>query len=179
MSESLLGRTVGGLLADVAARTPAPGGGAVAAITAASAAALVAMAARFSSGDVTELASPADELRARLAALADADSAAYAEVLSAYRLPVNDPTRHQRISEALRAATETPRQMVKAATEVARLAGRLTDEGNPNLAGDSRVAELLARAAAEAAAALVDINVRVARRHHEARKHQESSEIHD
>ncbi|WP_460392046.1 cyclodeaminase/cyclohydrolase family protein, partial [Actinophytocola sediminis] len=44
---SLLHLSVGGLLERVAARTPAPGGGAVAALTGAVIAALVALAARF------------------------------------------------------------------------------------------------------------------------------------
>jgi len=144
----------------VAARTPAPGGGAVAAVTAASAAALVAMAARFAD----ESAGPAEALRARLEPLADADAAAYTEVLAAYRLPADDPTRRTRITDALATATEVPRQVAAAATEVAALAERLVADGNPNLVGDARVGQLLARAAAEAATALVEINEAAAAR---------------
>ena len=146
--------SVGGFTERVAARTPAPGGGAVAAVTAASAAALVAMAARFSD----EPAGPAEELRARLEPLADADAAAYTAVLTAYRLPAADPTRRERIADALRAATEVPREIAVASREVAALADRLAASGNRNLVGDARVAALLARAAAEAATALVEIN---------------------
>ncbi len=151
---SLLHLSVGGLLERVAARTPAPGGGAVAAVTAAAAAALVAMAARFSD----ESAGPAEALRARLEPLADADAAAYTEVLAAYRLPAGDPERRGRIAEALRVATEVPREVAAAAREVAELADRLVESGNPNLTGDARVASTLAAAAAEAATALVEIN---------------------
>lgn len=151
---SLLHLSVGGLLERVAARTPAPGGGAVAALTAASAAALVAMAARFSG----EPAARADELRARLEPLADADAAAYTAVLAARRLPADDPTRARRVADAMAEATEVPRRVAAAADEVARLAAALVESGNPNLVGDARVAELLARAAAESATALVRIN---------------------
>jgi formiminotetrahydrofolate cyclodeaminase len=151
---------VGGFTERVAARTPAPGGGAVAAMTAASAAALVAMAARFSD----QPAGPAERLRARLEPLADADAAAYTAVLAAYRLPKDDPLRRGRIADALRAATEVPREVAAAAREVAELADRLVESGNRNLVGDARVASLLARAAAEAATALVEINERAARR---------------
>ncbi len=144
----------------MAARTPAPGGGAVAALTAAAAAALVAMAARFAEAP----AGPAEALRARLEPLADADAAAYTEVLAAYRLPAGDPARRGRIAAALRVATEVPREVATAAREVAELADHLAAHGNRNLVGDARVAALLARAAAEAADELVAINERAARR---------------
>jgi formiminotetrahydrofolate cyclodeaminase len=157
---SFLHLSVGGFTERIAARTPAPGGGAVAAVTAASAAALVAMAARFSD----QPAGPAEALRARLEPLADADAAAYTAVLAAYRLPAADPLRRGRIADALRVATEVPREVAAAAREVALLAGHLAEHGNRNLVGDARVAALLATAAAEAADALVEINERAARR---------------
>jgi formiminotetrahydrofolate cyclodeaminase len=131
----------------VAARTAAPGGGAVAATAAASAAALVAMAARFNDDDT--LAATADGLRAELLRLADADAAAYAEYLAA-----KGPQR----KSALQKATEAPRGIAAAAATVADLAHDLVAHGNPRLLGDARVAELLARAAAEAATVLVEIN---------------------
>jgi formiminotetrahydrofolate cyclodeaminase len=152
--------SVGGFTERVAARTPAPGGGAVAALTAASAAALVAMAARFAD----QPAGPAEALRARLEPLADADAAAYTAVLAAYRLPADDPLRPGRITDALRVATEIPREVAAAAREVALLADHLAGHGNRNLVGDARVAALLARAAAEAADELAAINERAARR---------------
>ena len=158
--ESFLHLSVGGFTERVAARTPAPGGGAVAAVTAASAAALVAMAARFTDWP----AGPAEKLRARLEPLADADAAAYTEVLASYRLPKDDPLRRGRINEALRVATEVPREVATAARAVAVLADDLVERGNRNLVGDARVAALLARAAAEAAEELVAINERAARR---------------
>jgi formiminotetrahydrofolate cyclodeaminase len=134
-------------LDEVAARTPAPGGGAVAAMTAASAAALVSMAARFSSSD--DVAEAGDALRARLVQLADDDAAAYPAVLAA---------RGEARKEALRAATDVPRSIATTAAEVAVLAHGLVETGNPRLVGDARVAELLAEAAGKAAGVLVDIN---------------------
>jgi methenyltetrahydrofolate cyclohydrolase len=134
-------------LEEVAARTPAPGGGAVAAMTAASAAALVSMAARFSSSE--EVASAGDELQARLVQLATDDARAYTAVLA---------SRGEARTEAMRVATEVPRAIAAAATEVATLARGLAANGNPRLLGDARVAELLAEAAGKAAAVLVEIN---------------------
>jgi formiminotetrahydrofolate cyclodeaminase len=134
-------------LDEVAARTAAPGGGAVAAMTAASAAALVAMAARFN--DDEPLAATADELRAHLESLAAADAAAYTAYLAA---------KGEARREALRRATEVPREIAAAAGRVATLAHDLAAHGNPRLTGDARVAEVLGAAAAEAAGVLVAIN---------------------
>jgi formiminotetrahydrofolate cyclodeaminase len=136
-------------LAEVAARTPAPGGGAVAAMAAASAAALVSMAARFSSSD--ELAQTGDELRSRLVQLASDDAEAYKTVLA---------THGEARKEALRHATEVPRSIASTAAQVAHLAHTLVENGNPRLLGDARVAELLAEAAGKAAGVLVEINTR-------------------
>ena len=134
-------------LDEVATRTPAPGGGAVAAMTAASAAALVSMAARFSASD--EVARAGDELRARLVQLAEDDAAAYTAVLGA---------RGAARQEALRLATDVPREIATVAAEVTVLAHGLVENGNPRLTGDARVAELLAEAAGRAAGVLVEIN---------------------
>jgi methenyltetrahydrofolate cyclohydrolase len=134
-------------LDEVAARTPAPGGGAVAAMTAASAAALVSMAARFSDQD--PLAKTGDELRARLTQLATDDAKAYTAVLT---------TKGEARREALRIATEVPRNIAATATKVAALAHTLVEHGNPRLIGDARVAELMAEAASKAAQVLVEIN---------------------
>ena len=107
----------------------------MAAVTAASAAALVAMAARFS--DRARRATPTG-CAPGLVRLADADAAAYTAVLAA-----RGPAR----KEALRRATEVPREIAAVAAEVAVLAHRLVAAGNPRLLGDARVAELLAEAA--------------------------------
>ncbi|MBO0873939.1 MAG: cyclodeaminase/cyclohydrolase family protein [Pseudonocardia sp.] len=154
MSDRYADATVGGFLEALAARRPAPSGGAAAALTLAMAAALTAMAARFSRSDeLAGLSEPADELRARLLELADADAAVYAEVLAAGR------DRAAR-AEAWRAATEVPLEMARRGAEVAVLAARLAAEGNQNLVGDARAAVLLAEAGVRAAAELVGINVR-------------------
>jgi formiminotetrahydrofolate cyclodeaminase len=116
-------------------------------MTAASAAALVSMAARFSSAP--EVAEAGDSLRARLVQLASDDAAAYTAVLAA---------RGEARKEAMRVATDIPRAIATAAAEVATLAHGLAETGNPRLVGDARVAELVAEAAAKAASVLVDIN---------------------
>ncbi len=151
--------TVGEFLDALAARAPAPAAGACAAITAAAAAALAGKAARFSPGELSELAADADRLRAEVAPLADADGAAYGAVLAAVRLPRPHPDRQERLATALAAATEIPLRIARIGAAVATLlAGRLEREGNRNLRGDAQAATLLAEGASQAAMALVHIN---------------------
>ena len=156
--EAARDRTVGEFLDAVAARAPAPAAGACAAITAAAAAALAAKAARFSPGELGELAADAERLRAEVVPLADTDGEAYGAVLAALRLPPSDPDRQERLATAVAAATEIPLRIARIGAEVATLAGRLEREGNPNLRGDAQAAALLADGATQAAVALVQIN---------------------
>jgi formiminotetrahydrofolate cyclodeaminase len=159
---SFLDRPVRGFLDQLAARTPTPGGGGAAAVTGAMAAGLVAMAARFSATrlpDAGELADQADELRRRLAQLAEEDAQAYAAVLEALRLPRDASEREVQRQEALLGAALVPLEIAGIGARVALMAARLAETGNPNLRGDAVTGAVLAAASARSAASLVDINV--------------------
>ena len=137
-SDSLASLSVAGLLDAVAARTPAPGGGAVSALAVALAAGLTEMAARFAAGEEAAAARAA-ELRAQATQLGDEDAAAYARFL------------HDRDPGPIAAI---PLRVAELAAETAELAARLAAEGNPNLRGDAA-----AGAAAASSALLVRINL--------------------
>lgn len=136
---------------------PAPGGGAAAAVTAALAAALAGMAARLSAKHLpgaAELAQKAEELRTAAIPLARADATTYARVLAAQRGGANTDIR-----KALSEAADVPLAVAETGVEVAGLAVRIAEAGNPNLKGDAITAVLLAEAATRAAATLVEINL--------------------
>lgn len=136
---------------------PAPGGGAAAAVTAALAAALAGMAARLSAKHLpgaAELSQKAEELRTAAIPLARADATTYARVLAAQRGGANTDIR-----KALSEAADVPLAVAETGVEVASLAVRLAEDGNPNLKGDAITAVLLAEAATRAAATLVEINL--------------------
>jgi formiminotetrahydrofolate cyclodeaminase len=156
-----LGVSLGKFLDLVASDAPAPGGGSVAAVAVALAAGLSGMAARLSAGrlaDAPELADQSDALRLRVAPLATADAESYRSVLAAYREP--DPeTRKALARDALSGAADVPLAVAVAGSEVAGIAARLAEEGNPNLRGDALAAVLLAGAGVRAASALVGINL--------------------
>ena len=155
---------LGEFLDRVASDRPAPGGGSVAAIAVALAAGLAGMAARLSTSqlaDAPELANQADASRLRAAPLTRADAESYGRVLDAYRKPDSE-TRTARVRDALSGAADVPLAVAETGSEVADIASRLVEEGNPNLEGDAITAVLLSEAGVRAAARLVGINLSTA-----------------
>ena len=153
---------LGEFLERVASDRPAPGGGSVAAVAVALAAALSGMAARLSADqmeDAPELAGRADASRRRVAPLAATDAESYGRVLDALRRQDDPERREERIKDALSGAADVPLAVAEVGNEVAGIAARLVEEGNPNLEGDAMTAVLLADAGVRAAAALAGINL--------------------
>jgi formiminotetrahydrofolate cyclodeaminase len=151
-------------LDSIAAETPAPGGGSVAAVVVEMAASLAAMTARFArqhwdgaAGAVAQ----AEALRARAAPLAQEDAEAYEAVLTAMRMPrdLEAEVRNTLIGDTLSRAADAPLRIAETAADVAELGATLAEEGNPNLRGDAATAAILSEAAARAAANLVEINL--------------------
>jgi glutamate formiminotransferase/formiminotetrahydrofolate cyclodeaminase len=155
----------------VAADTPAPGGGSVAALAGALAAALTAMVARLTLGrkkyaavqaEMETLVAESERLRAALATRVAQDAEAYDQVVAAYRLPKatdeERDTRQEAIQQALAHAAEVPLATARdavAALELARTAAHLC---NANALTDAGTAAHMARAAFEGAALNVRVN---------------------
>jgi methenyltetrahydrofolate cyclohydrolase len=142
---------------------PAPGSGAVAALTAALAAALVGMVAKGSPGwsEGRAVAAQADALRRRLGPLSGENVEAYVRALDSLALPDTHDAdeRNRAIVEALGDAADVPLRVAYAAADVALLAGEAGRCGEPALRADATVAAVLAAGAARAAAHLVDVNL--------------------
>jgi formiminotetrahydrofolate cyclodeaminase len=163
-SAPLLDCPVAELLDRFAAKQATPGGGGAAAITAAMAAGLLGMAARFSTAQLIDSAGRAayaDRMRTQVATLAEQDAEAYQAVLAAFALPrAPDPqVRRRQIRRALERAARVPTEIAEAACGVAVEAVELAKRGNQNLRGDAFTAAVLAAAAARSAAELVRLNV--------------------
>jgi formiminotetrahydrofolate cyclodeaminase len=164
-ADPYLTSTVAGFLDQLAARTPAPGGGAVAAVTCAMAAGLVEMAAAFDAGgQLDAVGARAHALRVQVAALAAADGRAYAGVLEALRMPAGSE-RTRCLDAAVSGAIECPMLVLEIAAEVATLAADVAARGNRNLEGDAVTGALVAEAAARSAASLAQLNVSMLSRH--------------
>jgi formiminotetrahydrofolate cyclodeaminase len=156
--QALADHTLRELLDSVAARTPAPGGGSAAALTASIAAGLVQMTARFTVGR-EDAADEAGVLRERLLELGERELHAYEPVLEALALDAGVPERAARLRGALSDAADSPLEIARAARSVAQLAAELAATGNANLTGDAITGAALAEAACSAAARLTQINL--------------------
>jgi formiminotetrahydrofolate cyclodeaminase len=136
-------------LDELAAATPAPGAGAVAAVTVAFGAALVEMAAGFArdwEGSGEALAT-AHALRERVVPLAQEDADAYAAFLA------------DRDDAARARIVAVPLEVAECGSAVASLAASLAEHGNPNLRGEALAAAHAGSAGATIAARLVELNV--------------------
>jgi len=163
--------TIESFLLSLAARVPAPGGGATAALHAAQAAALVAMVARYSDGsryaehaeEILHVCSTADALREQALTLAERDAAAFTAVTDAYRLPKSSSDeaaqRSTAIAEAVLGAARPPAAVVAVAGSVLDLAEALLPIGNPNVVSDIAAAAEATRAAATTARVNIEINL--------------------
>lgn len=163
--------TIETFLAQLAARVPAPGGGATAGLHAAQAAALVAMVARYSDSakyaahaeEITTITATADRLRENALGLAEDDAAAFTAVTEAYGLPKGTPdeaaARSAAIAQALVAAASVPAIVIAVAEQVLTLAEQLLPIGNRNVISDVAAAAEAARAAATTARVNVEINL--------------------
>jgi methenyltetrahydrofolate cyclohydrolase len=157
-------------LAGLAARTPAPGGGATAALQAAQAAALLAMVARYSDGPkhagdadaIESVRAEADRLRESCADLIAADAAAFGAVAAAYKLPKDTAElaglRTVAIGAALVGAAEPQAAVIAAGARLVELAEILRPMGNRNVITDVAAAAEAIRAAVATARINVEVN---------------------
>jgi methenyltetrahydrofolate cyclohydrolase len=163
--------TIDGWLRTLADRTPTPGGGAVAALAAASAAALIGMVTRYTQGKkwadrearMQELGVAADGWRELALALGRQDEAAFAAVGAAFAMPRSDEgekeARRAAIQAALIGATDPPIRIAQLASLIVDAAEELITTGNPNVLSDVGVASAMAEAALSSAALNIAINV--------------------
>jgi methenyltetrahydrofolate cyclohydrolase len=142
---------------EVAAATPAPGGGSSSAVALALGASLVEMSASLA-GD-PQSAARAAELRADALELADAELSSYAPVLEAVRLPRDDPSRAARLEHALLEASRTPLAIAERGAQAAEVGAAVAAGSSASVRGDAVTGVVLAEAACSAAAGLVEVNL--------------------
>jgi len=147
-------------LDQLAAATPTPGGGSAAAHIAAAGAALVTMVARLTTGkkkylDVQDqmltIIDQAENLRSKLNEAVIKDSAAFEDVMDAFRLPKKTDEEIQTRNEAIQAATihaaEVPLKIASMALEVMKLAYDAAQKGNLNAISDAASGLFFAKSA--------------------------------
>lgn len=174
---SLSDLTVDALLDSIEAKTPVPGGGAVAALTMALGAALARMVVSYSQGRKT-LAEHADlhaeavttlgRLRAAALDGAAEDARAYAKLNELWKLDADDEQRRRELPDAVRGAIAAPRDVMDACVRLLELLARLDGATNRMLRSDLVIAAILAEAAARSAACNVRVNLPLLEDHDES-----------
>jgi glutamate formiminotransferase/formiminotetrahydrofolate cyclodeaminase len=168
MNERLVERTLRAFSDDLASSAAVPGGGSAAAYAGAMGAALAAMVGRIAerkekSEATTALISEADNLRADFLRLVDDDSAAYARVSEATKMPKatddDKKARKERMQSALLAASRVPLEVAKTSRRLLDLCERTVERAATATVSDIGVGALMAEAALEGAALNVMINL--------------------
>jgi formiminotetrahydrofolate cyclodeaminase len=149
-----------------------PGGGSIAALSAAAAAGLTEMVANLTIGkksyqsveaEMKNIAEVVSEKREKFIQAIDEDPAAYNQVMTAYRLPKGTDAeveiRNRAIQEGLKNAALVPMRVAEAAFKMMELAENAIQKGNKNAVTDGLVAVMAARTAALAAIFNVKINL--------------------
>ena len=159
-------------VAATASKESTPGGGAIAALTAATGAALAEMVANLTFGkkgyeevqsEMEELQTKAEAIRNRMLELSQADADVFNIFMNALGLPKNTDeekaTRTAAIQQAYKDAALVPFEIGELAYQIFDLAELASRKGNQNLITDGIIAAINARAAVKAAFLNVRINL--------------------
>jgi formiminotetrahydrofolate cyclodeaminase len=160
----LVDEPLGDLIAELASPNPTPGGGSAAAVASAMGAALLVMVASLpktrsgTEDDRAALAAARSALTAiqhQLTGAIDADSAAYDQVVTAYKQPkateAERAGRAAAIQRALRGATDVPLGVMRLSHDALKQAATVAAHGHVAADSDARVAVALLRTALEGA----------------------------
>ncbi len=156
---ALQAQSLADFLDAVAAATPIPAGGTVAALVGALAASLGIMGARLSQQQAAE--HRLSEIVRRLRQLMQADGDAYQRFIRATRLAKTDRTRPAVLASALHLATEIPLEIAEQATEAGALLHACSAGAKPRVRSDLTVGLVLAIAAADAGRHTVEENIKI------------------
>jgi formiminotetrahydrofolate cyclodeaminase len=161
-------QTISDFLEAVASREPTPGGGAVASIIAALAAALGQMVVNFSVGKKRlsefdavhqQALKSLQEHRMRALHLAEEDARAYQRLSKLLKMDKADPRRVSELSQAVEAAINAPHALLHVCMEMLRVLADLSGKTSRALDSDLAMAAILSEAGARSAVWNVRINL--------------------
>ena len=172
MNKKLVEMSILEFLDELGSDSPAPGGGSVAALSGALAAALGEMVCNLTVGkekyadvenELEEALDKCRKFRDRLTGLIDKDTKVFNEVIRAFKLPKETEeekeVRKNAIQNAFKNAACVPFETAKTCFEVLYLAKIVAEKGNKNSISDAGVSALLANAGIRSAVYNVRINL--------------------
>ena len=159
-------------LNDLASASPAPGGGAAAAVTVAQGLALLSMVCNLTIGKkkFSAVESQAKDILEQVSAMlaealseAETDMNAFTVVMKAYQMPAETDeqksTKKAALEKATRSAAEPPYRLMALAVKALLLADQLEKIGNPNVLSDVFVGHHLLIAGYKSAKENVEVNL--------------------
>ncbi len=165
-------KTLKTFLEETASKAPVPGGGSIAAMSAATAAALTEMVANLTIGkkgyddvqeEMAELASKLPSVREGFIADIDRDAEAFNKVMDAFKLPKDTDeekaARRSAIQDGMKNAATVPLEVARDAFGIMEFASKVVEKGNKNAVTDGAVAAMMARTAVLSALFNVKINL--------------------
>lgn len=165
-------KTIKDFLAETASSSPVPGGGSIAALSAATALALTEMVANLTIGkkgyeevqeEMEQIASKANVEREEFIRDIDRDAKAFNKVMAAFKLPKSTDeekaTRKEAIQESFKNAALVPLEVAKKALNSMEIMMTVVEKGNKNAVTDGAVAAMMARTAVLSALYNVKINL--------------------
>ena len=168
----LADKSLKAFLEETASKSPVPGGGSIAAMSAATAAALTEMVANLTIGkkgyedvqeEMMELASSLPSIRENFVSDIDRDAEAFNRVMDAFKLPKETEEektkRRNAIQDSMKNAASVPLAVAKNAFKIMDLIGKVVEKGNKNAVTDGAVAVMMARTAVLSALYNVKINL--------------------
>lgn len=162
-------QTCQGFLDALASKVPVPGGGGASALVGALGAALCTMVGNYTVGkkkyadveeDVKALMAKAEDIRARLLALVDADAEAFEPLSKAYAIPKDDPSREAVMEKCLQDAAATPMAILRLSCEAIDLHREMLDKGSVIMLSDVGTGVIFCQSALYGAALNVRVNTK-------------------
>jgi formiminotetrahydrofolate cyclodeaminase len=156
------------LLRDISSKSPAPGGGSVAALSGCFGAALVSMVSNLTIGkknykDVEEefksILGESEKLGEELRKLSEKDVKAFNQVMLAYKLPDGEDKKID-LEKAYQGAASVPQDTATNCLRIMELAKTAVKSGNKNAQSDSAVGALMAYSGLKGAILNIKINLK-------------------
>lgn len=159
-------------LEKTASKSPVPGGGSVAALSASLSASLIEMVGNLTVGkkgyedvedEMKEIVSICSKYREKFVNDIDRDSDAFNKVMAAFKLPKDTEeekmVRKKAIQDGLKTAAIIPLEVAEDAFKLLEFAAKVVEKGNKNAVTDGAVAAMMARTAVLSALYNVKINL--------------------
>ncbi|WP_069649810.1 cyclodeaminase/cyclohydrolase family protein [Caloranaerobacter ferrireducens] len=159
-------------LEKTASKSPVPGGGSVAALSASLSASLIEMVGNLTIGkkgyedvedEMKEIVSICSKYREKFVNDIDRDSDAFNKVMAAFKLPKDTEeekaARKKSIQESFKTAALVPLEVAEDAFKLLEFAAKVVEKGNKNAVTDGAVAAMMARTAVLSALYNVKINL--------------------